>query len=87
MIEVSITMPKLISRYNETFSFRNMKVFENDDTWLRFPFLLQPKMKEVDGTLSDLNKSAENFSEIILSCIDRFAPSQTRYVPKNTSHG
>ena len=30
-----------------------------------------------------MDKSAENFSEIILSCIDRFAPSQTRYVPKN----
>ena len=60
-----------------------MKVFENDDRWLRFAFLLQSKLKEVDCTLSDLDKSAENFSEIILNCIDRFAPSQIRYVPKN----
>ena len=68
MIKVSISMPKLVRRYKETFSFA---------------FLLQSKWKEVDGTLSDLDKSAGKFSEIILSCIDRFAPSQTRYVPKN----
>ena len=75
MIEVSISIPKLVNRYKETFSFRNMKSFENDDKWLRFAFLLLFKLKEVDGTLSDLDKSAETFSEIILSCIDRFAPS------------
>ena len=28
MIEVSISMPKLVSRYKETFSFRNMKILK-----------------------------------------------------------